>query len=297
MDMTRTVLFAAIACFFPVFAVAQTAPGHLEFEVSSIRPAQQQDARVDVGMHIDGAQVRFNYLSVRDCMRIAWQVKDYQVVGPDWVGSDRFNITAKLPEGHNGQDQVDEMLQNLIKDRFKLTYHMDKKEMAVYALVAGKNGLKLKETPVEAGAEDAPAPKSFDVKASGSANGVYVDFGGGSYYNFADNKLVGHKLSMRLIVDTLSRYMDKPIVDMTGAPDNKNYDFSFDITPDDWRTMLIRTAIKAGVTLPPEALRLADLPIDSLAQAMDAVGLRMDSRKAPVDVIVIDQATRTPTEN
>jgi len=164
--------------------------------------------------------------------------------------------------------------------------------------VPGKNGLKLKETPPEAAADDASAPKpGLDIKASGSAAGVFVDFGNGSGYSFADNKLVGHKLAMARIVDTLERYMDKPVVDMTGAPDTKYYDFSFDITADDYRTMLIRTALKAGVTLPPEAARLADMPIDSLIQAMDAVGLRMDSRKAPADVMVIDQASKTPTEN
>jgi uncharacterized protein (TIGR03435 family) len=102
---------------------------------------------------------------------------------------------------------------------------------------------------------------------------------------------------MERIVDTLSRYMDKPVVDMTGATATANYDFTFEITADDYRTMLIRTAIKAGVSLPPEALRLADLPIDSLTTAMEAVGLRMDSRKAPVDVMVIDHADKTPTEN
>jgi uncharacterized protein (TIGR03435 family) len=298
MDMTLNAIFAAVASFLPVLAVAQTGPSHLEFEVASIRPAAPQDAKVDIGMHIDGSQVRFNFLSVRECMRIAWQVKEYQIVGPDWLSSDRFNITAKLPDGGGNKDQINEMLQNLIKERFGVKFHMDKKDVAVYALVPGKSGLKLKETPPDAAGDDAAPPKpGLNINATGSAAGVYVDFGNGSYYSFADNKLVGHKLAMDRIVDTLSRYMDKPVVDMTGAPATTYYDFSFDITADDYRTMLIRTAIKAGVTLPPEALRLADLPIDSLTQSMEAVGLRLDSRKAPVDVMVIDQANRTPTDN
>ena len=294
MEMTRLALFAA---FVPVLAVAQTSPSHLEFEVASIRPAPPIDASVKVGMHIDGAQVRFNYLSVRDCMRIAWAIKDFQVVAPDWVGSDRWDISAKLPAGTKS-DQVPEMLQNLLTDRFKLTFHRDKKEFAVYALVPGKSGLKLKETPPDAATDAASAPKSnLNINAQGSASGVYVDFGNGSYYNFADNKLVGHKLNMERIVDTLGRYTDKPVVDMTGAPATKYYDFSFDITADDWRTMLIRTAIKAGVSLPPEALRLADASTDSLTTAMELVGLRLDSRKAPLDVMVVDHADKTPTEN
>jgi len=85
MDMTRIALFAAAAGFLPVLAIAQTAPSHLEFEVASIRPAAPEDAKVNIGMHIDGSQVRFNYLSVRDCIRIAWKIKEYQIIGPDWI--------------------------------------------------------------------------------------------------------------------------------------------------------------------------------------------------------------------
>src|SRR3954462_1851477 len=83
--------------------------GTVEFEVASIRPSAPEDGRVNVGMHIDGAQVRFSFLSLRDCMRIAYEVKNYQLMGPDWIVSDHFNISAKLPEGA-GQDQVHAML-------------------------------------------------------------------------------------------------------------------------------------------------------------------------------------------
>ena len=296
MDMTRTAFLAAVAAFLPVLALAQTKTPRLEFEVASIRPAPPIDASVKVGMHIDGSQVRFDYLSLADCMRIAWQVKNYQVVGPDWVASDRWDISAKLPAGAKS-DQVPEMLQNLLTDRFKMTFHRDKKEMAVYALVPGKSGLKLTESPPDTTADTTASKANLNISASGSAAGVFVDFGNGSYYSFADNKLVGHKLNMLRVVDTLARYVDKPVVDMTGAPADKYYDFSFSITADDYRTMLIRTAIKAGVSLPPQALQLADLPTESLDTAMEAVGLKMDSRKAPQDVIVIDKADKTPTDN
>jgi uncharacterized protein (TIGR03435 family) len=291
--MTRIALLAA---FVPCFAVAQTAPSHLQFEVASIRPAPPMDASVKIGMHIDGAQVRFTFLSVKDCMRIAWEVKDYQVVGPDWLGSDRWDITAKLPEGTKS-DQVPEMLQNLLVDRFKITFHRDKKEFAVYALEAGKGGLKMKETAPDPATDNAPPKSNVNISAQGSAAGVFVDLGQGSYYTFADSKLVGHKLTTERIADILSRYMDKPVVDMTGAPPNTNYDVSFEITPDDYRTMLIRAGMRAGVSLPPEVMRLAEAPTDSLFAAMEATGLRLEPRKAPQDVMVIDHADKTPTEN
>src|SRR5215831_5017721 len=126
MDMARNAILAALTAFLPVLAVAQTAPAHLEFEVASIRPSPPMEGKVDIGMHIDGAQVRFNFLSVREFARIAWQLKDFQVVGPDWASSDRFNIVAKVPPGST-QDQIHEMMQNLLIDRFKMTYHREKR--------------------------------------------------------------------------------------------------------------------------------------------------------------------------
>jgi uncharacterized protein (TIGR03435 family) len=294
MNMPRLASFAAIV--LPAIAFAQTAPSALQFEVASVRPAPPMDQSVKIGVHTDGSQVRFDYLSLRDCMRIAWEVKDYQIVGPDWIASDRFIINAKVPEGGSSPDQRAEMLRNLLLDRFKLTVHKEKKEFQVYGLELAKGGFKMKESAPD-GTEGAPAANGANVNAQGSAAGVFVNLGGGAYFTFADNKLVGHKLNMSRISDTLAAYMDKPVVDLTGVDDTKFYDFSYDITPDDYRVMLIRSAIRAGVTLPPEALRLADGPIDSLYSAMEASGLKMNPQKAPIDVIVVDKADKNPTEN
>jgi uncharacterized protein (TIGR03435 family) len=299
MEMHRTAVITALAVCLPLALAAQTKP-RLEFEVASIRPAAAIDATnasVKIGIHIDGAQIRFTSLSLRDCMRYAWEVKDYQISGPDWVAADRWDIVAKLPAG-SSSDQVPEMLQNLLTDRFKLSFHHDSKEVAVYALVLAKGGIKLQETPLDPNAPPPSVkPKSINVNAQGSAAGVFVDMGQGSSYSFADNKLVGKQLNMFRLADTLGRYMEKPVVDMTGLPDTKFYDFTFDISADDYRTMLIRTAIRNGVTLPPGAERLADLPTDTLAAAMEAAGLRLESRKAAQDVMVIDKADKTPTDN
>ena len=297
-NMSKSFYLAAAVALLPIVIAAQNAPAHLEFEVASIRPAPPMDASVKLGMHVDGSQVHFTGMSLRDCMRHAWQLRTYQVVGPDWVAADRWDIVAKVPAGATS-DQVRVMLQSLLTDRFKLAFHPEKKDFPVYALVAAKGGLRLKETPPDPVSDPAAASAkpATDVTASGSAAGVFVDLGQGSWYSFADNKLTGHKLTMARIADTLSGYMDKPVVDMTGAPANTFYDLSFDITPEDYRTMLIRSAIAAGVALPPGAERLADLPTESLTTAMEGAGLKLDSRKAPLDVMVIDHAEKTPTEN
>jgi uncharacterized protein (TIGR03435 family) len=179
-----------------------------------------------------------------------------------------------------------------------MTVHREKRDFPVYAMSLGKGGLKLKETAPDEAGPIAEAPKSsLDVKATASAAGVYGDLGNGSYFTFADNHLIGHKLPMWRIADLLNNFMDKPVIDMTELSRTTNYDFSFEITADDYRTMQIRGALKSGISLPPEVAQMADLPTDSLSAAMEAAGLRLESRKAPQDVIVIDHADKTPTEN
>jgi uncharacterized protein (TIGR03435 family) len=297
MNMSRVAVIVAVAAALPIYSFAQPKPQRLQFEAASIRSTPTLEAGVKLGMHSDGAQVRFDFLSLRDLTRIAWQVKDYQIVGPDWIASERYTVTAKVPEGNFTEDQKREMLQNLLIDRFGLKYHNEKKEFAVYALEQGKNGIKMKETPTDASGEAPPPPKGLNINASGSEKGVFVDLGGGAYFTFTDNKFVGHKINMARIVDSLAYYLEKPLVDQTGLPADKTYDLTLPITPDDYRVMLIRSAIHAGIQLPPQALQLADGPIDSFYSALDSVGLKLEAKRAPIDVIVVDSANKTPSDN
>ncbi len=78
--------------------------------------------QVRILMNADAAMLRDSNVSLKDCIRVAYGVKDFQVQGPDWIGSARFDIVAKLPAG-SSQDQIPEMLQSLLVDRFKLTLH------------------------------------------------------------------------------------------------------------------------------------------------------------------------------
>jgi uncharacterized protein (TIGR03435 family) len=173
--------------------------------------------------------------------------------------------------------------------------HMDSKEFPVYALVQTKGGSKLTASAPDS-AEEADAKPVTNVQASGSSQGVNLSLGHGSFFTFANNQIEGKRLLLANFVDVLARFMDKPVVDMTGLPGR--YDFTLNISEEDYRAMLIRSAISAGVTLNPQALRLAEMASgDSLQSALDAVGLKLDSRKAPLEVLVIDQADKTPTEN
>jgi uncharacterized protein (TIGR03435 family) len=70
-----------------------------------------------------------------------------------------------------------------------------------------------------------------------------------------------------------------------------------DLSEDDYRAMLIRSAVAAGVQLPPQALRLMETSDGSLFSALKPLGLKLESRKAPIEMLVVDSALKTPTEN
>jgi uncharacterized protein (TIGR03435 family) len=287
----------AIVCGIGVGVLAIAAFGQ-EFEVASIRPSGPlvPGSDVKLGVHIDGAQVRCNQMSLSDLIGMAYKVKHYQINGPDWIAGERFNVSAKLPDGAS-RDQVPEMMKTLLASRFQMKLHHDSKPYPVYALIVAKGGLKMKEVPPETSdSPEAEKNKPFEVGVSGGPRGVSLSLGRGSFFDFSNNRLQVKKISMIGLSDLLARFMDRPVVDMTGL--TGLYDFGFDLAPEDYRSMMIRSAIAAGVQLPPEALRLLDGASDaSLHAGLDSVGLKLDARKAPIDVLVVDQVQKTPTEN
>src|SRR5215510_4537776 len=123
-------------------------PARLSFEVASIRPSAGAvpPQGVAAGARIDGAQFRTTYLTLKDYIGMAYRLKLYQISGPDWIGSDRFDVAATLPAG-SLPAQVPEMMQTLLEDRFQLKVHREKKEFPVYALEVSSTGLKIKESP------------------------------------------------------------------------------------------------------------------------------------------------------
>jgi uncharacterized protein (TIGR03435 family) len=285
----RTILLATLSAGF---LLAQ--PPNPKFEVASVRPSQPTTDRVDIGLHLNGAQVRIVSLPLRDYIARAYRLKLYQVTGPDWLSSEKFDVSAKLPEGSTS-DQIPEMLQALLAERFQLKLHRDKKELPIYALSVGKPPLKLQESAPDA-AEGVARKGDVNVAISGAAAGVSVDLGNGSSYTFAGGKFELKKVTMDMLARQLERYMDRPIVDMTGI--KGNYDLSVTMTPEDAQTMLIHAAINAGVVLPPQALQAAENgSITSLIDGLQQVGLKMEARKAPLEIVVVDQALKTPTEN
>jgi uncharacterized protein (TIGR03435 family) len=290
--MKRLLFLLALVVAAPCVR-AQAPEPKVEFEVASIKPFSitQTDAGVTLGATFDRAQVRLVGLTMRDLLGMAYRVKPYQINGPDWIATERYFITAKLPSGVS-PDKMPEMVQSLLNDRFGLKLHREKKEMPVYALLIGKPPLKLKDSVVD---PNAAPPTAVQVTGTGSAAGIAVNMGNGSTYTFGGGKFDAKKFTGPAIAAVLERFSDRPMIDLTEL--KGTYDFEFAVTPEEAQTLMIRAAIAAGVQLPPQALQLADNGGNPLEGALEQVGLKLDSRRMPVDIIIIDQMQKTPTDN
>src|SRR5450759_4338978 len=162
--MRPAILGAGLIIFTSCAAFGQAAAESPAFEVASIKPAEPQTTgRISVGMHggpgtPDPGQITYTNVSLKNVLLNAYGVKGYQINGPKWLDSERFDIVAKIPKGAT-KETFKLMLQNLLAERFKLTLHHETKELPMYALVVGKGGSKLKESVEDDATASGAAPQ------------------------------------------------------------------------------------------------------------------------------------------
>ena len=255
--MAMRSLIPAIPVALACAAFGQTAGTPLSFEVASVKPASAPIATKDAytegynagmraamaaqGVRIVGQRVTIIDNTLKDLIRLAYQVKEYQISGPAWMATEKHEIAANMPAGAN-RSQVPEMLQALLAERFHLKLHRETRKMAVYALAVGKGGLKLTATT---------AP------ASGRGGAGWVG-------SVSSNGRVGAKdSSIAAFASLLSKATDRPVIDMTGLAGS--YDFDLTYTPE-----LSATAAEAGPTL-AAALEQLGLKLEKREMQMDVL--------------------------
>jgi len=222
------------------FASAQT------FAVASIRPsAGEVQFEHDGKTEITPGTLTMRDVTLATCIKFAYGVKDSQISGPEWLQSEHFDILAKA-DAPVAEDQLKLMMQALLADRFKLSFHRQSKELSAYAMTVAKGGAKLKES--------APDTKPF---RENSAVGTVVK-----------------AMTMKEWADFISGPMQTPVVDMTGL--KGRYDFSLDFTaylPGGEKVMNVAFDNANGIMI---------------AAMQGELGLKMESRKETVDVLMID---------
>jgi uncharacterized protein (TIGR03435 family) len=281
-------------------------PGRAQpsFEVASLKPLPAgASGRMPLrgGPGTDSPGRLSGVATLKVLLMKAYELKDFQIAGPAWLDSERYQIDARIPEG-SSKVQAALMLRALIAERFGLVAHDETRELPFYALVVAKNGPKLTEssaTTADAkpptarprfttGADGFPElgpgeklPRSYEIVTGGSDGLMY--------------KLWARRETMDQLADRLSAQLNRPVVDMTGR--KGQYDFALAWTMESTGGTVPRT------NPPPDEIDfhntpvLSDAGVSIFAAVQAQLGLRLEQRRGPLAMLVVDKVEKTPTGN
>jgi len=190
--------------------LGQTAP---TFEVATVKlaPPRRGDDRL-VAMDTDPAMVHYANISMKNLIAMAYRIDGDRILGgPDWLDSQMYDLSAKLPP-NTSKSQVPDMLQALLAERFKLGVHRESKEQRVYFLVVGKGGPKLKEVQPE------------ETKDLDQVRGSRLPM------QMMPGRISGRAVPAGALAGVLSHVAGYPVVDHTGL--TKTFDFDLKWTPE-----------------------------------------------------------------
>ncbi len=217
------------------------------------------------GFTTDGGRLTATNVSLKGLIVRGYGVQDYQVEGPDWLSSERFDIAATFPEALHKEGQTYDaalhvMMQKMLADRFKLIVQREQRIRPVYGLIVVKSGIKFKA-----------APESDCASHSGNSNGTHF---------------VGTCVSMEAFAEFLARRrrdlpVDLPVLDMTGV--QGFYNLSLDWVPDFKPSSADQVDSSAAVTL--------------LVALEEQLGLRLETRRAPIEILIVEHIEKVPSEN
>ncbi len=261
---------------------AQDVPAKEEFEVATIKPSVPPTRRVGCSSgpgFADPTLLRCEQMSLRNLILWAYDIKVYELAGPDWLKNQVFDISARVAPGTT-QVQLAGMLRNLLIERFGLETHHESKELMQYDLVVAKNGPKFKET-----ADNSPAlkPETYHAQLAKDGypvlelghSGILIQKGRGRLY------LAGW--TMDKLAAEIERELAMLVADVTGL--KGKYDIG------------LYWVVRQGLSAQASAVG-GDNDGPSLPQALqEQLGLRLEARKAPVEVLVIDHADKMPIGN
>jgi uncharacterized protein (TIGR03435 family) len=237
------------------------------FEVATIKPSNPETPgqAINVGRGGGNAFTTLN-TPLFDLIKFAYGIHARQLAGgPSWIELDKFDILAKPDTpGVPNVTQLRSMVQKLLAERFGLEFHREKKELSAYVITVDKGGVKMAK--VEGNRGNLPGFGGRGIGAVGVRNSTMAEFA-----EFLQ-----------------ARILERPVVDQSGLTDR--YDFTLE-----WKPEAARLAAMGGPNPPALPQNIEDRP-DMLTAMRQQLGLKMESGKAQVEVLVIDKVIK-PTEN
>jgi uncharacterized protein (TIGR03435 family) len=250
----KRAVLAALVLLQAVRSFGQATPAPA-FEAASIKPSKAEPGSSS-GVTTKKGSISARNVTLKRCIRSAYDVQESQILGPKGLDDDRYDIDAKAA-GPAGDRELMAMLQSLLSERFKLAFHRETREVPGYALVVGKGGLKAKRAQPDAESRSNSSRDAIDAEACG----------------------------MRQLAQKLSEVIHLPVADLTGV--EGQFDFQLKWTPDDARAKPPSGGDKPG-TLPVD---LSNGP-SVFAALQEQLGLKLEPRKVPTEVLVVDHAEK-----
>jgi uncharacterized protein (TIGR03435 family) len=250
--MIRAFTTLSLLCAGAAWAQPATAPA--EFEVAAVKvndtPLPTNDMHEIDQIQTSPTSLTMQHIRLKSAIKWAWSVSQYQVSGPPWLDTERYDIFAKTGSPVT-EDQLRHMLRKLIEDRFKLAFHNETKVLPAYFLSVGKGGPRLK--PSEGGETVFDPGRNMNITVRSMTLGEFAELASGP--------------------------LQAPVLNRTGL--NSRFDFALNLTP----------------YMTNDRMGLEDLP-GILSQAFEQqLGLKLESRKSPLDVLVIDNIGKIPPES
>jgi len=266
--MTELSILRAYTFLFAAAIVQAQDAAPPAFEVASVKPAAAASNTRTV-MTTDPGRISYTTVALGALITKAYDLKNYQLTAPDWVWTERYDVVASLPAGAT-ERQIPLMLRALLAERFQIVMHREQKEIPVYLLTADKKGVSAK-----------PSDGSAGLRITGSSKGRRLTGAAG----FSE------------LAATLSAMLDRPVLNATGVPGPFEIDLEW--TPDERESHSI---VGMKVAMASGAGGVKELGDDASAASLttalrEQLGLKLDPRKSPVEILIIDRANKVPTQN
>jgi uncharacterized protein (TIGR03435 family) len=257
-----------------LFLIATSFSHAQSFEVASVKPVPS-DTEWSYRFPSGGRTV-LTGCRLRDLILLAWRIQGFRVLGTTgWMDSERFNVEAKA-EGNPGPEESRRMLQSLLADRFRLTFHRETRDLQTYSLVPAKAGARM--TPSRPGIctpyddSSSLSPAGADLPVCGFRN----------YLRKPENGppamvIEALGLDMSRFARVLAALLAGPVNDATGIAGA--WDFHLEFAPDD---RLVPGVDNSGPSL--------------VTAIQEQLGLKLETRRGPVEVFVVEHAER-PSAN
>jgi uncharacterized protein (TIGR03435 family) len=253
------------------------------FDVASVKPAPPDEQAWGYRFESGGRMVVSHFM-LGDLIMVAWHIFPFQVVGgPTWLYSEPYDIEAKAA-GNPDSNQSRVMLQSLLADRFHLVVHREARELPMYALVTVKKGARPAAGLVRAKedctpSQDVPPPP---LEAGKPAYCRVTDQLRSQDKGAPSMQLRGYGVTLSMLARHLGSIVNQQVEDDTGMAGN--YDISMDYAPYNYNDNDLLTP-KPDTGVP-----------SLLAALQEQLGLKLEARKGPVEVFVIDHAEK-PSAN